>query len=383
MRLGFPMACALSGILVASTFVLAAEPVSESVSSEGTAVLDEQAPQVIAGEIVRSLGAQQAGSLADLAKRFRAEQERYLWISPPLAAFTLRQECGLVVFDAKAFPAEFTRQLVGEMKHDCPLYPLTMTEDPVTREIIFMNSDKREVACIKPEADYNPYWLLEWRYPELYSGLYSAREIRELKAAYDPGRIQITVTLLPADYLEQYAAGVAADEARQVALTPTGRNAVMMRYEGPSVDELQWVGIERQTNGILLTLAYPDAFTNRVDVFTCADLVSSWWDLALDATNVNTSTHWIEWVDTAAVSQSPRFYAAGNADLDSDGDGLADARERFMYHTSPTNSDSDTDGLGDYFEIMTLNTDPNNTKTNKPLVNISYPANESRKVWIP
>lgn len=37
---------------------------------------------------------------------------------------------------------------------------------------------------------------------------------------------------------------------------------------------------------------------------------------------------------------TPRFYAAGNADLDSDGDGFADAREKFVYHTDPNDSNS-------------------------------------------
>ena len=38
---------------------------------------------------------------------------------------------------------------------------------------------------------------------------------------------------------------------------------------------------------------------------------------------------------------------AGNTDLDEDGDGLASAREKFIYKTDPNLFDTDGDGLGD------------------------------------
>jgi hypothetical protein len=351
--------------------------------TEPIPVVDDGGRAALAARISDNLSNRSVLSVETMISTFRTEQVHWLRLSPPLADFKLNQDCGLMVFDSKSFPAEFTKKMIGKMKYDCPVYTLIIAEDPVTREIMFANADGQEIGRVKAESGYNPYWLLEWQYPELYTGLYSAQEIEELQRSFDPSRIQITVTLLPADYLRQYAEAVATERAKQAVLTPAGGGGIMMRHQGPPVEDLKWVGIERQTNGVVLTLAYPNDFTNRVDVFTCADLVASWWDLALNATNVNTSTNWIEWVDTTALSQSLRFYAAGNADLDSDNDGLADAREKFMYHTCATNSDSDGDGLSDYDEIMTLNTDPNHSKTNKPIVWISHPANEGRKVWLP
>jgi hypothetical protein len=112
--------------------------------------------------------------------------------------------------------------------------------------------------------------------------------------------------------------------------------------------------------------------------------VDPWWDLVA-TTNVNSSTNWIEWLDTSPPEL--RFYAAGNADTnaetDPDGDGLTWAREMFMYHTSPTNSDSDNDGLNDYEEVINRRTDPNNSDTNLPTVSILFPSNGSEKVWLP
>ena len=154
----------------------------------------------------------------------------------------------------------------------------------------------------------------------------------------------------------------------------------MMRYSGPPVTNIQFTAIETKTNGMLLTLAYPNGFTNRVDIFTCTDLVGAWWDLAATV-NVNTSTNWIEWLDTSPPGL--RFYAAGNADVDADHDNLPDDREKFMYHTSATTNDTDHDGLTDSNEVFNLHTDPNNSDTNPPTVWIVFPSNNYAKVWLP
>lgn len=329
-------------------------------------------------------------SLEELAGRLRSEQEIYRILMPPDADFTLRQPCGMVFFDPKSFPDTFTAGLIGEQIYDCPVYTLILAEDPITREIVLANADGKEIAAVKPETGYNPYWYFQEQYPDLYPGLYSDAEIKALKNACDPYHIQITLTLLPTDYVTTYSKAVAEEQATAAAtatktskFSAGGGISPMMMYQGPAVSDLTLVGIERATNGMKLTLAYPSDYTNRVDFFTCPDLIGFWWNLGLSATNVNSSTNWIEWTDVNATAQTVRFYAAGNADLDSDGDGLTDAKEKYMYHTSSITNDTDGDGLSDYEEVINLHTDPNNNDTNKPNVWISYPANGSRKVWLP
>lgn len=231
----FRTAIIVLGMVVAASVIGAGLSANAAVATTNTALNLE----AMASETVSSLEEQKAGNLADLAARYRAEQTQYLWISPPQADFAVRQDCGLMVFDPKAFPEDFTKLLIGEIKHDCPVYTLIIAEDPATREIVFANSDGKEIAAMPPEADYNPYWLLEWYYPEIFLGLYSAREIRAFQAAFDPSRIQITVSLLPAEYVQKYAEALAEEAVKLAALSPPGGGIIMMGYQGPPVEDIK------------------------------------------------------------------------------------------------------------------------------------------------
>jgi hypothetical protein len=338
------------------------------------ATLDDRDP------FAQHLMAQALTSVDDLATRVNEEQDFYLRITPPDPEFVLRQSAGLVAFDAKTLPEEFVSALVPTMNRGCPIYRVTVAEDPDTRDLVVYNADDKAIYAIHPYKDYDPYRLLNQLHPDLASNRYTPEQAAWLKLIYDPARVQIVLNLLPSEYVDTFAESVAADRAALAQSAPS----VLLRYEGPPVTNLFLAAIESQTNGMLLTLAYPSGFTNRVDFFTCADLVAGWWDLAA-TTNVNTSTNWIEWLDPASVAI--RFYAVGTADTnavtDPDGDGLTWAREKFMYHTSPTNWDTDTDGLSDYEEVINRHTDPNNSDTNLPTVSILFPSNGSGKVWLP
>ena len=89
------------------------------------------------------------------------------------------------------------------------------------------------------------------------------------------------------------------------------------------------------------------------------------------------------WTDAPLLPTALRFYAVGNADLDTDGDGLLDAREVILYGSSPSEVDTDSDGTDDYEEVVTNRTDPSNSDTNAPTVLIYEPADGSRRVLLP
>ena len=109
-------------------------------------------------------------------------------------------------------------------------------------------------------------------------------------------------------------------------------------------------------SGLQLQIDYPATFTNRLDVYVSTNLQSRAW--GLHATNLATlGSNAVLWSDPTADRTGQRFYQVGNADLDSDQDGLADARERLIHHTNPLMPDSDLDGVPDGAELR-RGTDP-------------------------
>jgi len=119
----------------------------------------------------------------------------------------------------------------------------------------------------------------------------------------------------------------------------------------PAVVTHLMVGIKNSTNGaVLVQVGWPTGFTNRVEIYQTSDLPTGNWSFA--RTNIFTVGFTkFEWVDESATNQMKRFYVAGNADIDDDHDGLADARELFIYKTDRFLFDTDGDGLGDGAEV--------------------------------
>jgi hypothetical protein len=304
--------------------------------------LSEKAKTDRAERYAKNLTSLTVSSVDDLAAFFKRQQAIYLLITPPSPNFVRRQPCGVIPFDPKGFPTEFLKGLIEETDNECPVYRLVLAEASKTRETVCANAMAYEIYAVGAAKDYDLWGFLNWFHPDLYSGRYTSAQIEWLKECYDPANVQIAITLLPAKYIDAYAAGLA-----DAYVAPSGGGMAMMRYSGPPVTNIQ-VAVETQTNGMLVTVVYPDEFTNRVDVYACTNLLDAWWDLGV-TTNVNLSTNWIEWLDTFLLEH--RFYAAGNADVDTDADGLPDAREKFMYHTNPSNADSDNDGMADGWEV--------------------------------
>ena len=85
----------------------------------------------------------------------------------------------------------------------------------------------------------------------------------------------------------------------------------------------------------------------------------------LDGTTVYTNVVW-----GCAVPEPPSeagFFKLGSR-VDTDGDGLPDAYERYVALTDPLDGDSDGDGLSDQFELATAGTDPHDPDTDGDLL---------------
>jgi len=136
------------------------------------------------------------------------------------------------------------------------------------------------------------------------------------------------------------------DEAAASELLEGGGMMRMMVPEENTND--LWLCLEPQTEGgINLNVFAPEGFTNRMEVYSCTDLISNVWSIAAQEL-LPSGTNPAVWSTGAEIVQ---FYRVGNMDIDSDSDGTPDAREQFVHKTSPDKWDTDGDWLSDGWEI--------------------------------
>lgn len=123
-----------------------------------------------------------------------------------------------------------------------------------------------------------------------------------------------------------------------------GSSMLCQSNEAP---DLQFTEISPISSGLKLRICRPQNFTNRVDIFTCTNLMQDVWTVAytMSAGSGDTAT-----INDSSSSKS-RFYYLYDADKDSDADRLSDGREKLVYKTNILASDSDQDGLLDGDEI--------------------------------
>ncbi|HMO52520.1 MAG TPA: hypothetical protein PKE26_09045 [Kiritimatiellia bacterium] len=284
------------------------------------------------------------GDIYDLEQYFVLHQYDYLPITPPPADFILQQSGmpDVLPFDGKAFPKEFIAGLVGTYEYSALVYPLVVIEEPKTREIVFLNSEGKEIYSLPPAPGYDPYAYLKSRWAALYSGKASLQAVNYWQGIYDPARVQLRTKLIPIENVEPYLfAQAKVMEAAAMMQEEDEGGGMMMLMEGESDSNIVFTAIYK-TNSVAVTIAYPEDFTNRLDIYTCNDLLAEIWSFAVRELPT-TGTNQITWIDTNAWIQTGlpvRFYAAGNADLDTDGDGYADAREIMVYKTDHEDIDS-------------------------------------------
>lgn len=124
--------------------------------------------------------------------------------------------------------------------------------------------------------------------------------------------------------------------------------------------------IERTSAGVCLLIATPESFTNRLDVMASVNLTEGQWTLLASGLSVEISNS-LSWTDVSGTGVVSRYYCIGNHDLDSDGDGLSDAGETFIFWTDPLDPDSDDDGIDDGAETR-RDTDPNDPTSTSVLI---------------
>ena len=298
--------------------------------------------------IYTSLKSDEKAGIHELADDFELRQFLWVPVLVPEPDFVNVLNAGAVVFTSAPdiLTQSFLRRLVPQQSGTTVTYPVTVHEDRITRECVFLNARGEEIAAIPCPDDYDPAWHALERYPDLLQK--TQAEIDHHLAVFDPARVVVKYDII----LEQDLVRYVIDRSLQAIVPELGGGMMMsMGWNGGSVSNIEFKAID-STNGIQMTVVYPDDYTNRLDIYTCSDLIEFWWKLAV-TTNIDSSTNWIAWKDISATNNGPaiRFYAAGNADLDSDEDGTSDAREHYLYHSDPSNDASfpvDVSGTASY-----------------------------------
>ncbi|MEI6564103.1 MAG: hypothetical protein WCO42_07340 [bacterium] len=329
-------------------------------------------------ELVTELRGNVADSPAFLAERLFDMQLEAVQLFVPGMTKPVSFSAGLFSFDPKAFPESFVNGLVYDPEHGSPVYHLRLREVQATREIEVLNADVKVFYVFKPRADYDPHWIARRLHPEIYLANCAPQKKAANEDWLDPSHVEMTIDLIPDDYVEVYAEETVASlldvllvYSSQSTLSPTFAKASlsggmsMMRMAGADTNivfsQIGWVG-----TGMLFRVDYPDTQTNRLEMMACTNLVEwRWW--LVETNLVTAGTNSLMWVDTSATNVAGiarRFYRVGSSE-DSDGDGLANGREALIYHTDPFVLDSDGDGLVDgYSGVVTTNAYPGGVATN-------------------
>ncbi len=105
-----------------------------------------------------------------------------------------------------------------------------------------------------------------------------------------------------------------------------------------------WLEAQPGSNALTVLLHNTGAGTNYL-VYSRTNVASGEWKLEADVPGADGTT-----ATVVPLAGRPSLFVVAGSGLDSDGDGLPDAYERWILHTDPLNGDSNTNGVSDGFE---------------------------------
>ncbi len=235
-------------------------------------------------------------------------------------------------FDAPPLSFSSKSPIAQFVKHGTELF---IYEDMTKGEVLVMSVSGKGGGEYKEEVVYtSPDWPAQKKGER--SASYLARELSKRRIAW-------RVTLQDEAVVEALDSEPAEDE---------GSGGVMMlMMSGGSCTEIVFTAIEPQESNAVIDvgLCVPDGIAN-VDLFATTNLLPEGFPWFMAGTNLPVTTNSVVW-SWANVDETNVFLAAGNSSQDSDGDGLQDAREFYLYGTDKALPDTDGDGLGDKWEI--------------------------------
>ncbi len=325
---------------------------SAGAGDKATGVSEEAFSDLMANEV---LDLQDLADGAEIQRRMfnRMTPAGFSWLQPMFPS--------VAPFDSKYFDEAFLDGLLGEDTNSVAVYPLSLVLDPKTRETLIYNAGGGLIATV-PADEVNPIW------PE----------------DADPSRVTLQLNLLPVEDAEQYL--YAKDRVAESLASVASKSAKSPRTGGITlkslgVGQFGFADAEPLTNGnfrLTVTNGMDVAEVYSYTVWHTSSVVVVTWTNEESNMVTDTNTLWTPispsynglesewdfgttnlvltngvgvWEDSNVSSNARvRFYAAAQR-MDSDGDGLSDGMEIFLYRTDPGLPDSDGDGVGDGVEV--------------------------------
>ncbi|MDZ4197651.1 MAG: hypothetical protein U1E27_00020, partial [Kiritimatiellia bacterium] len=218
-------------------------------------------------------------SLVELDDLLRLSRAEYLPLLPPSADFILQQplQPEIVPFAWKNFPLEFLQQLADRLEYEysAPVYPLRVVEDPKTRAQHLFDSQGDWLFSLDAPFGYDPYAPLKTAFPDGYFRPDTTDRLQAYPTLFDPSRVELRIKLIPSEYLDQYLY-VRERVAEELSRTAEPEDFGFMLLMGLE-DHLHITGIRTVSGGYALDLAWPEGFTNRLDIYRATDLMDRDW----------------------------------------------------------------------------------------------------------
>jgi len=156
-------------------------------------------------ELIEELKSNFADSPAFLVERLFDMQNDSINLFVPGMPNPVCFSAGMFSFDPKAFPESFLKGLVYEPEHGSPVYHLKLREVRATREIEVLDADGKVFYVFKPRSDYDPLWLAKRKHPEIFKADFESQRRVFVEECMEPSHVEMTIDLIPEDYVEVYA----------------------------------------------------------------------------------------------------------------------------------------------------------------------------------
>ncbi|MDA3910737.1 MAG: hypothetical protein PF448_05210, partial [Bacteroidales bacterium] len=289
----------------------------------------------------------------------------YTWVSnsinrlmPPAKDCVYNNSLGVIAYAADFdtnFIASLTPVVLYNGSNEFLMYPVEVVEtnnsfgrirnyySAISTNAIILHSNEVSIA------NYPVSWIENiYGEPPVYL---SGSAIQDWYDACDPMRQHVLCDLLPTNSILDYLAMLTNSIGYYVEGTNT--NSVLDLYSNC----IAVVQCNVQAEDAELYLHAPDDIS-MLDVYNSTNLLNQYgWNL------VATLEHNLDPLRYVAGFDTSSYYSLGNAVLDSDGDGLLDARELKLFGTDPDSADSDADGLSDGEEIFLYRLNPLSSDT--------------------